>query len=144
MAQVEYMSSLQCSERLDAFIAGTIAPQDFAHSDHVAVAYELLRRNSFVDSAQIFVDGLRKLVAAAGAPEKFNLTITLAYLGLIAERLANNAYGSWSEFIERNPDLLDPKLLQRWYTPERLYSETARETFLLPTAPQSPQINAIE
>ena len=144
MAQVDAISSTQNDKLLDAFIEGTIAPQDFTHRDHVAVAYELLRRESFVRSAVIFVDGLKKLVAAAGVPEKFNLTITLAYLGLIAERLADDKSNSWGAFAQDNPELLDPKILQRWYAPDRLYSETARQVFLLPTAPDSLQINALQ
>ena len=142
MAEVDDISPTQTDKLLDAFIAGTLAPQDFKHCDHVAVAYELLRRESFVKSVGIYIEGLERLVTAAGAPEKFNLTITLAYLGLIAERMADDACNGWPAFIEKNPDLLDTKLLQQWYAPERLYSDIARHAFLLPTAAKCSQVNA--
>jgi hypothetical protein len=38
----------------------------------------------------------------------------------------------FSAFAGAHPDLFDKDILTRWYRPERLASECARRTFLLP------------
>ena len=69
---------------------------------------------------------------AAGAAQKFNTTITLAFLSLIAERMQASAHDDFAGFIEENEDLLASDVLSRWYSKERLASDTARRVFLLP------------
>jgi hypothetical protein len=116
---------------LDAFETGAIAPADFTHRAHVEAAIALLARTDFLDAAQRYQRGIAGLATRAGAPHKANLTITLAFLSLIAERMAT-PHDDSHDLITANPDLLDPRVLQRWYSPERLFSEHARSAFLLP------------
>jgi len=116
----------------DRFEAGTLAPQDFTHVDHIGVACQMLLRYEFLDAAQRYGRALRDLAARAGAPEKFNVTITLAFLGLLSERMVETAHESFSEFLEKNPDLTSRSLLATWYSEGRIASEEARQRFLLP------------
>lgn len=126
----------------DAFIAGELDPESFSHRDHVAVGYELLRGHGFLEAATLCADGIRELAAAGGAPRKFNLTITLAFLSLIAERMTGtrteNRAGSFEAFLEANPDLASAEVLRSLYSSGRLGSEAARQTFLLPDLPAAP------
>ena len=39
---------------------------------------------------------------------------------------------SFDEFLERNPELLDSKLLEHFYSRELILSEGARATFVAP------------
>lgn len=96
------------------------------------MAFELLRRHDFLETALHFSRALRTLTAKVGRPEKFHQTITLAFLSLVAERLAAGGHGDFETFAAANPDLLTTAVLERWYSPERLASPTARDTFLLP------------
>ena len=41
----------------------------------------------------------------AGVPDKFNATMTWAYMSLIAERMRTTEHQSAEEFIDRNPDI---------------------------------------
>lgn len=120
------------SERVRAFKTGEINPAGFGHLDHVRVAYELLNRQDFFDAASDYAAGIRCIAVKAGVPEKYNATITLAYLSLIAERMGCAAHVDCDDFVTRNPDLLTMETLGRLYSTERLQSDLARTRFLLP------------
>lgn len=117
---------------------GTLTPTRFDHRAHLQVAYEMLAEDDFLAAAQRYASGIRRLAAAAGAPDKFNLTITLAFLSLISERLARQPPGGFDAFIATNPDLLQPDLLASRYSAQRLNSPEARSILLLPDQPAPP------
>ncbi|WP_108860056.1 hypothetical protein [Ruegeria sp. Alg231-54] len=115
-----------------AFEAHAIDNTTFGHAEHVQVAYDLLRKYDFIDAAAIYAKGIRTLAAKAGAQDKFNLTITYAFMSLIAERLASSQSSAFEAFIAENPDLMAKTALSQWYPQERLNSALARRIFLLP------------
>ena len=117
---------------VEAFKARTLDPGAFHHEDHVYVAYALLRKNRFLDAATDYAKSIEAMAIKDGAPDKFNITITLAFMSLIAERMAGTAHADYEEFIARNPDLLSKDLLQAWYTPARMHSRLGRVAFLMP------------
>lgn len=117
---------------LERFLAGEIAPQDFRHADHVRAGYELLAGHDFLEAAAIYCRVLKEMTARIGKPEAFHLTVTLAFLSLISERVEAGAHASFEDFAQANPDLMDKSLLTRWYRPERLSGAAARRGFLLP------------
>jgi hypothetical protein len=117
---------------LESFLAGEIRPEDFRHADHVRAGHELLARHEFLDAAAIYSRVLREMTARAGKPEAFHLTVTLAFLSLIAERMEAQGHSCFEDFARTNPDLMDKALLSRWYRPERLNAVAARRGFLLP------------
>jgi len=117
---------------LESFLAADVRPEDFRHADHVRAGYELLARNEFLDAATIYCRVLRGMTARAGKPEAFHLTVTLAFLSLIAERAQAQRQSSFEDFARANPDLMDRSVLSRWYRPERLNAIAARSGFLLP------------
>ncbi|MBO9451548.1 hypothetical protein J7426_14840 [Tropicibacter sp. R16_0] len=126
------MTHPQTSDLTQAFEAHKIDNTQFRHAEHVQVAYELLQKYDFIDAAAIYAKGIRTLAAAAGAPQKFNLTITYAFMSLIAERQAQSHNGGFDGFVSANPDLMSKDVLAQWYGPERLTSDTARSVFLMP------------
>ncbi|MBL8549409.1 MAG: hypothetical protein JNJ73_05445 [Hyphomonadaceae bacterium] len=112
---------------LAAFEAGALDPATFDHRAHVEVAIALLRETDFLDAAARYQRGIEKIAAKAGAPHKANVTITLAFLSLIAERLDGAG-----DVLAAHPELLEKTLLTRWYAHERLCSPLARRVLLLP------------
>lgn len=58
--------------------------------------------------------------------------MTIAFLAVIAERLEADGQTEFAAFAAANPDLMTKSVLARWYSAERLASEAARRTFLLP------------
>ncbi len=126
------MSPIEPCADLERFRRGRLDPARFTHREHVRLAFEMLRRYDFPDSAVRYSAGLRRLCVRAGRPEKFHQTVTLAFLSLIAERLAAQAHRDFASFAAANPDLFAPGVLERRYSPQRLGSDAARATFLLP------------
>lgn len=115
-----------------AFEARELDNRQFGHRDHVAVAFDMLRTYDFIKAAARYSDSIKALAIQAGQPKKFNATITLAFLSLIAERMEAAGDLDYEDFIAGNPDLLSKDVLSRWYSPQRLRSDLARSVFLLP------------
>ncbi len=125
---------------LAQFEAGTLSPEGFGHLDHVRVAVELLGRYSFLEATARFGRGAESLAARAGAPEKFNATVTLAFMSVIGECLAQGAYRDADELLRAHPQLMDRHLLSRWYSPSRLACAQARRMFVLPDRSHRPTV----
>lgn len=118
--------------KLQRLMSGTLDPAEFRHMDHIGVTYEALARHEFFDAAYRVSSALRALAERAGVPDKFNATMTWAYMSLIAERMRTTEHQSAEEFIDRNPDIACSAALAPWYSQQRLKSELARSTVLLP------------
>lgn len=109
-------------------------PGGFGHRQHLQAAYELLEREPFLGAAVRYSRGIERLAALAGAADKFNLTVTIAFLSLIAERMAERRHESFAAFLAGHPDL-EGNALAPYYSDSRLGSTLARRTFLMPDRP---------
>ncbi|MBU4529981.1 MAG: hypothetical protein KUA43_03425 [Hoeflea sp.] len=118
-------------DMLRRFERGELDPAGFRHADHVGVAYEALLRDGFFKALLIYAEGLTALVEEAGLPDKFNATVTFAYMSAIAERMHRHPAASAQDFISANPDLLSGAVLDR-HSKARLNSELARQVALPP------------
>ena len=125
------------SELRRAFEAGKLEPRDFSHRDHLTVAYEMLKRYDFVDATARYGKRLQDLASRAGVPKKYNVTLTFAFMSLIAERMGERPHTGVDSFLADNPDLMSKELLTSWYSPARLQSDLARNVFLMPDVPRS-------
>jgi hypothetical protein len=117
---------------LKAFLGGKIDGRDFRHADHVRVGFELLCHHSFPDALAAYSAALKDIARRAGNPGAYHETITVAFLALIAEHQAIGNYAGFDAFIADNPELLNKSLLERWYKKDRLLSDIARKTFVMP------------
>jgi hypothetical protein len=119
---------------VEAFESGTVDPEAFDHQAHVFIAWKLLEDYSLARATTKFLSALKRLTAVLGIESKYHETISCFYMTLIAERRTGQAGQTWADFADSNPDLLGPSvvLLERHYTPDRLWSDLARRQFLLP------------
>lgn len=120
---------------LELFEQEKLDPQNFSHRDHVALAWALLRRDPALQAMAAFIEGLLRMTRKIGKPEIYHATITWAFLLLIRERMSRHQpEATWETFAEKNADLFvsKPSVLERYYQPETLSSELARQVFLLP------------
>jgi hypothetical protein len=118
-----------------AFDTHGFAPGSFHHRDHVRLAWVLLERATLMETLGRFTSGLRRLAREAGKPQVYHETITCAYVILVQERRAAVGKEDWPAFAARNPDLLawKPSVLEaKYYREETLWSDRARESFVLP------------
>ena len=117
---------------LARFVRGDLDPRSFPHREHVRMAFEMLRRHSFVETALHYSQALRTMTAKIGKPEVFHQTLTIAFLSLIAERMDTGGAQDFDSFAAANPDLMNKSAVTRCYRPERLALDAARRTFILP------------
>jgi len=122
------------NEMLHSLSQGTLSPEAFSHRDHVATAWLALKKHEFFEASLIFARGLQMLTKSAGVPEKYNATVTLAFMSLIGERMAHFPAETADEFIDANPDFLEQGAIARLYSKDRLASDVARKVGLLPDA----------
>ena len=123
--------SVDYDEMLDRLINGTLGVEGFDHAAHIGTAHAALRRYEFFEAASVFAAGLRSLTRRVGLEEKYNATVTLAFLSLIAERMGSETS---SDFVADHGDIGMSELLRLGYEPERLASDRARRVGLLPLA----------
>ncbi|WP_299860759.1 hypothetical protein [uncultured Hoeflea sp.] len=116
---------------LDRFERGELDPAAFRHSDHVGVAFAALEHHGFFEALLIYANGLKVLVEKAGKPEKFNATVTFAYMSAISERMHLRPANDASGFIAENPDLLSGSVLNG-YSQDRLQGDLAKRIALMP------------
>jgi hypothetical protein len=122
---------------LERFVRGEVDPAHFPHREHVRMAFEMLRRHDFAETALHYSRALRAMTARIGKPQAFHQTVTIAFLSLVAERMQQCGDAvDFDALVRAHPELLDKATLSRWYPPERLASEAARRTFLLPEPPR--------
>ncbi len=117
---------------LQRFVRGQIAAANLPHREHVRLAFQMLQHHDFPETVLHFSHALQAMAQEAGRPERFNQTVTIAFLGLIAQRMERAAGEDFAAFAAANADLFDKALLARWYRPGQLGSALARRAFLLP------------
>ena len=101
---------------------------DFGHREHLQLAWSYLRMYPIEAAVEAMMDAIRYLAREHGAHGKYHETITRAWVHCVAVHMQRGGAASFEEFIERNPDLLDGKLLEHFYSPELIRSESARAT----------------
>ena len=124
--------SSDSADLFTAFEARAMDNRSFSHREHMMVAWEMLNRHDFTDAVARYGAGIRELAAAAGASDKYNATITVAFLSLVAERIHAESHDSFDAFAAANPHLMRKEVVTRLYSEERLNSPMARAGFMLP------------
>ncbi|MEU8920105.1 hypothetical protein AB0D10_04095 [Kitasatospora sp. NPDC048545] len=126
----------------------------FGHREHVRLTWLAVRRNGAAAALDLIGDGIRRTATRAGAPQKFHVTMTRAWVELVAHHVhaapdSAQAGGSterehaegthdpegtdgFEEFAARHPELLDKELLTRHYRPGTLADERARTRWVEP------------
>lgn len=107
-------------------------PAAFDHASHIRAAYEMLEKYPFMEATAKYATNIEAMAIKAGASQKFNVTLTIAFMSIIAGRMDSGGYDSFEDFIAGNSDLMSRDLLAQWYSVDRLKSDRARKIFLMP------------
>ncbi len=117
-----------------AFEAGAFAPADFSHRQHVRLAYVYL-----VDcDVNLALDRMRAALVCFlshhGIPAtKYHETLTRAWILAVHHFMHRTPEASSADdFIDRNPMLLDSKIMLTHYSAGLLFSDAARAEFVEP------------
>jgi hypothetical protein len=118
----------------DAFLADFEAASlpSFEHRDHLRMAYAYARRGGVAHAVARAREGLRRLTAAAGAPDRYHDTLTTAWARVVADHAVNSRDVGFDAFLAAHPRLLERDLLLAHYSRKRLFSPAARAAFVEP------------
>jgi hypothetical protein len=98
----------------------------FGHREHVKLTWLAVRRCGTAAAVDVISDGIQRTARYAGTPQKYNATVSRAWVELTAYHMAESPDESFNELLQRNPGLLDKRLLTRFYTSRTLASPAAR------------------
>lgn len=117
-----------------AFERGELILPQLDHEAHVYLAWCYLTALPLLDAVARLPRGIRRFATEHGDPEKFNATLTMAYLLLIYERIQGQPQTAWSRFRSTNPDLFTwpDGPLHHLYSPATLGSAEARRELVPP------------
>jgi hypothetical protein len=118
---------------LAALEAGTLPPARFDHRGHLRAGFLYLRRHDFPGACVAMKRAVQGFARALGKAGLYHETLTIAYLSLLAERLADEpADLAFGRFLERYPELSSRAYFERYYPRGTLDTAEARATFVLP------------
>jgi hypothetical protein len=105
----------------------------FGHRQHVHLTWLAVRRYGTAAAIGIVSDGIRATARYHGAPQKYNATVSRAWVELVGHHAAQvNAAPDFDAFADRHAALLDKRLLIRFYRPATLASPAARAAWVEP------------
>lgn len=104
----------------------------FGHREHVHLTWLAIRRHGESTARRLINDGIRQTTRYSGAPQKYHVTISEAWVQLIGHHVAHAAGSSFDSFAAANPALLDKRLLARFYSTTTLAGAAARTGWVPP------------
>ena len=114
-----------------AFEAGAFAPADFSHRAHVRLAYVYLAESDVDLALERMRGALLTFLCHHDIPaSKYHATLTRAWILAVDHFMHRSSVASSADdFIERNPKLLDTKIMLTHYSADLLFSDQARAEF---------------
>ena len=104
----------------------------FGHREHVKLTWLAVQRCGTAGAVEVIGDGIQRTARYVGAPQKYNATVSRAWVELTAFHMAEAPAESFDELLDRNPGLLDKRLLTRFYSSRVLASAAARSGWVEP------------
>jgi hypothetical protein len=109
----------------------------FGHRQHVHLTWLAVRRYGTAAAVGLVSDGIQQTARYTGAPQKYNATVSRAWVELVGHHAAEPAPGDpnpadFAAFAGHHPALLDKRLLTRFYRPSTLASPAARAGWVEP------------
>jgi hypothetical protein len=98
----------------------------FGHREHLRLTWLAVQRCGTAGAVDVISDGIQRTARYAGAPQKYNATVSRAWVELTAYHMGEAPDESFDELVRRNPGLLDKRLLTRFYSSRKLASAEAR------------------
>lgn len=116
-----------------AFEAHTVEPSQFNHEAHVRLAYIYLAEHDVESAIQRMREALLNFIEHSGIPRsKFHETITRAWVLAVRHFMDRSASSSSTDFLAKNQELLDSKIMLTHYSASVLFSSDARTSFVQP------------
>jgi hypothetical protein len=104
----------------------------FGHREHLQLTWLSVRRHGVPATVDMIGEGLRGTTRYQGVPQKYNATVSRAWVELVGHHAAEHREDDFPAFLARNPALLDKRLLIRFYHATTLATERARAGWIEP------------
>jgi hypothetical protein len=104
----------------------------FGHRQHVYLTWLAVRRCGTAAAVRLVSDGIQGAARYAGAPQKYNATVSRAWVELVGHHASQPGTADFGSFADQNPALLDKRLLSRFYRSPTLASTAARASWVEP------------
>jgi hypothetical protein len=119
---------------LAAILPGITGPGgQFRHRQHINLAFYAVRRYGMPDAVGAICGWIRQIATYERAPQKYHHTVSRAWVELVAHHVAADPdCAEFDVFANRNPALLDKRLLSRHYRSSTLAAGPARRGWVEP------------
>jgi hypothetical protein len=126
--------ALSDSDFLAGFNACSLSPTAFNHRGHLRIAWIHLQMYTPDEAVERICRGIERFAAHLGVPGKYNESLTVALVRLMAAGGGADRALSFEDFLSANAELVAGAkgLLARHYSPARLESPEARQSFVPP------------
>jgi hypothetical protein len=104
----------------------------FGHRQHVHLTWLAIQQYGTAAAIDLVSDGIQRTARYHGAPQKYNVTVSRAWVELIGHHAAASRAADFEAFTSQHPVLLDKRLLTRFYRPATLSSTPARTGWVEP------------
>lgn len=106
---------------------------EFRHRQHINLAFLAVRRYGMPEATSKICAWIRRIAAYERAPQKYHYTVSRAWVEIVAHHVdADPECADFEVFAERNPALLDKRLLSRHYRSSTLAAGPARHGWVEP------------
>ena len=131
---MRHLSSVEDQIFRREFEACTFPPAEFNHRAHIRLAYVYLVEHDTDAAHQLMRGALLSFLEHHGIDvAKYHETITRAWIMAVRHFMENTSDSESSDiFIEKNPRMLDSKIMMTHYSAEVLFSCEARAKFVEP------------
>ena len=103
----------------------------FGHRDHVYLTWLAIGETGPAAAVDLVSEGLQRTARYAGQPRKYHVTMSRAWVELIAARMSPDPE-PFDTFLTRHPEVLNKRLLNTLYRPGTLATEAARTSWVPP------------
>ncbi len=124
---------------ITALEAAQIPISGFKHRDHLRAAWCYVTRDGLAGAIRSMERTVRRLSAHHGHEDKYHVTLTIAWLKLVAYHIECHRLPSFDRFIAINGELIETDLPLRFYSRERIFSELAKSTWIEPDLRSLPE-----
>jgi hypothetical protein len=127
------------ADTFEALMSAVLASANrFGHREHVHVTWLAVRTVGMPPAIKLISDGIQRTARYAGAPQKYNATVSRAWVELVGHHAVERQAVDFADFARLNDALFDTRLLTRFYRSSTLAGEQARQGWVEPDLEQFP------
>lgn len=133
MTMREYDQRTEAPSQFQELMAEVMSSADrFGHRQHIHVTWLAVRRYGTTTAIDLVSEGIQGVARYAGAPQKYNATVSRAWVELVGHHADHSDAADFNAFADQHPGLFDKKLLTRFYRPATLAGAEARTGWVAP------------